>query len=486
LFFLLAACGAERVPAGPSGGNPPPKDAGSAGGDGGTSADAETTPTDGGVPPADAGEPCGNGLLEPGEACDPGLTSGPGACPTAGSCDDGDPCTADTIEGEACAAVCRHTSRPASRVADQCCPSGADSTTDPDCSSVCGNGLLEAGERCDPGVPSGAGSCPTAPSCDDGLACTADGVELDNQDPCSARCVSREITTPGRADGCCPSGAQPGQDPDCAGCGDGVVGGNETCDTAITSGPNRCPTSADCDDRDACTTDTLIGGGTCMAACTHAPNTSRANGDGCCLEPNATLRSEDLDCPQVPLGYRCDVGSDCTSNRCEAFDAYGGLKGCTAPCDPRAASVGSDCPASSDAALWPLCQSEANVTATGAHNVCTYWDGSPNVAAFLSPGPGLRVPLGTEVRFFALPAYADNVARNWQITLAPNAGLDVVGRMLGPALIEEGTVCNAGGLGQQEVCAVSFGAAQSSQRYWFAVAAMSGSGNFDITLALVP
>lgn len=371
-------------------------------------------------------------------------------------------------------------------ISDQCCPNGANSTTDPDCPAVCGNGILEGGERCDTAIAGGTGACPTQPSCDDNLACTTDAVELDNNNPCSARCVSREITQAGRVDGCCPSGAMPGQDPDCAGCGDGVVAANETCDTAITMGPNRCPTAADCNDNDACTNDTLIGGGTCMAACSHAENTSRANGDGCCLEPNATLRSEDLDCPQVPLGYLCNVGSDCDSNRCEAFDVYNGAKGCTASCDPRSITVAADCPASSDASLWALCQSEANVTMIGAHNVCTYWTGSPNVAALLAPGPGLRVQIGTETRFFALPTYADNVARNWRITIAPNPGLDVVGRTVGPALIEEGVVCNAGGLGQQEVCAMNLTAAQSNQRYWFAVAAMSGSGQFDITLVQMP
>ncbi len=51
---------------------------------------------------------CGNGRLDPGEACDRGLAQGmEGACPT--HCDDSDPCTLDSMRGwGTCKAQCRH------------------------------------------------------------------------------------------------------------------------------------------------------------------------------------------------------------------------------------------------------------------------------------------------------------------------------------------------------------------------------------------
>ena len=52
-------------------------------------------------PERDASEPvCGNGVVEPPELCD-------GDCPT--SCDDGDPCTTDSLVGSGCDRQCIHT-----------------------------------------------------------------------------------------------------------------------------------------------------------------------------------------------------------------------------------------------------------------------------------------------------------------------------------------------------------------------------------------
>ena len=105
---------------------------------------------------------CGNGQLDPGEACDPAIATGEGVCPTAATCNamgcgasySGNPASCDAQ----CAA-------PTCGDDDSCCPSGCDSTNDPQCTNTCGNGAVEEGETCD-------GDCPA--TCDDRNACTID------------------------------------------------------------------------------------------------------------------------------------------------------------------------------------------------------------------------------------------------------------------------------------------------------------------------
>lgn len=71
---------------------------------------------------------CGNGVLDPGETCDP-----PGSCPT--SCDDGDECTADSRTGRArdCNVVCTNEPIVDCTGGDGCCPEGCDASSDTDC-----------------------------------------------------------------------------------------------------------------------------------------------------------------------------------------------------------------------------------------------------------------------------------------------------------------------------------------------------------------
>ena len=79
---------------------------------------------------ADCADACGNGVVDPGETCDP-----PGSCPT--TCDDGDACTVEALVGGAatCDATC--TTAPVTLCADDdgCCPDGCDSSTDNDCTN---------------------------------------------------------------------------------------------------------------------------------------------------------------------------------------------------------------------------------------------------------------------------------------------------------------------------------------------------------------
>ena len=74
---------------------------------------------------------CNDGRIGAGETCDP-----PGTCPT--SCpDDGDPCTAEQLTGDAasCNVTCRHVpiTTCVSGAGDACCPTGCTPASDWDC-----------------------------------------------------------------------------------------------------------------------------------------------------------------------------------------------------------------------------------------------------------------------------------------------------------------------------------------------------------------
>lgn len=265
---------------------------------------------------------CGDGVVNSVEHCDTAIGSGdPGACPT--DCDDSDACTIDTLAGAECEAACEHGSITANVDDDGCCPSGSTSVDDNDCAVGCGNGVVESGETCDTAIASGnPGACPDLATCNDTIACTADSVA--NAGTCTAACVNTDITTPTDNDGCCPSGANPGNDDDCTGavCGDGVVTAPEACDTAIAAGDaGACPTLSDCTDSDPCTNNGVSQAGTCNAVCTTQNITVPTDDDGCC--PPAANEQTDNDCQPVcpnnviETGETCDDGNVIPGDGCD-------------------------------------------------------------------------------------------------------------------------------------------------------------------------
>src|SRR5262249_55426928 len=153
VFLILRLVCACASPAPAEGGDP-----GSAGSD------------EGGASPSSA---CGDGTVDhdAGETCDP-----PTSCPT--SCDDADPCTEDSMHGEAdqCSVVCMH-------LPVASCGIGK-----------CGNGVYDDDETCD-------GDCP---SCDDGDACTIDTAS-GSPETCDVVCAHVAITACRGGDGCCPA-----------------------------------------------------------------------------------------------------------------------------------------------------------------------------------------------------------------------------------------------------------------------------------------
>lgn len=86
---------------------------------------------------------CGDDRVDLGETCD-------GNCPD--TCDDGNACTLDSMEGspDTCNAVCSHEPQIQCENGDGCCPAGCNTFLDADCESVCGNAIVEQGETCDP------------------------------------------------------------------------------------------------------------------------------------------------------------------------------------------------------------------------------------------------------------------------------------------------------------------------------------------------
>ncbi|PKN47252.1 MAG: hypothetical protein CVU59_03540 [Deltaproteobacteria bacterium HGW-Deltaproteobacteria-17] len=242
---------------------------------------------------------CGNGVIEPGETCDP-----PGSCPT--TCDDGDSCTADTMTGHTddCTAGCSSLPILTCIHDDGCCPSNCNALNDNDCASACGNNVVEPGETCDPPA-----SCPSLASCNDGDPCTTD-VLTGNAASCTAACGTIPVTTCLDGDGCCPEGCNMLTDDGCsANCGNGVIEPGETCDP-----PASCPTS--CSDGNTCTTDTLTGSAAnCNSACTYPAIVSCVGGDGCC--PAGCNANNDANCTPlcgnnvVEPGETCDPPASC-------------------------------------------------------------------------------------------------------------------------------------------------------------------------------
>lgn len=192
-------------------------------------AKVDGTATTDGDPEADGGSDpvaipsCGNGALDPGETCDPAITSGEGACP---ACTSTDACRPRTLEGsaESCSARCIEAPVTSCVAGDGCCPAGCRSTTDGDCPVACGNGVIEAGETCDGNCP---GSC-AAPN-----ACTTATLE-GSPASCNARCVQVPVTACVSGDGCCAPGCSHLNDLDCA----------DPCESASTSCPGAPPGSA--------------------------------------------------------------------------------------------------------------------------------------------------------------------------------------------------------------------------------------------------
>jgi len=239
---------------------------------------------------------CGNGVLEPGETCDPMAS-----CPTAATCIASDRCLATELTGDAttCTAKCVITKIEECSSGDGCCPEGCTFSKDNDCSPTCGDGEVGASESCEP--TNKQQPCPT--NCDDGNACTLD-VKTGTPEQCNVACTHMPIVLPAHGDGCCPSGANATNDADCKPkCGNNVVESGEICD-------GNCPTS--CDDRDECTIDHQTGSATtCDIKCSRTDSTSPS-----CLCGNGRKDPNEScdDTSSTRCQTSCNDGNSCTTD----------------------------------------------------------------------------------------------------------------------------------------------------------------------------
>lgn len=178
----------------------------------------------------------------------------------------------------------------------------------------CGDGIISGVEKCDTAIEEGQeGACPS--ECPPLAACA---TRVLNGTACQAECVLVEPSC-ANDDGCCPGSCNATNDNDCSSaCGDGRIDTElgETCEPEVKPCEQR---DQDCDDKDPCTQDRLLGSAlNCNSLCTHTPITERVANDQCC--PSGADNSVDPDCAPVcgngvrENGEDCDGSEDCSAD----------------------------------------------------------------------------------------------------------------------------------------------------------------------------
>jgi hypothetical protein len=250
---------------------------------------------------------CGDGQVGAGETCDG--ADCPTSCPAAA-------CVTSTLVGGAatCDARCETAPITACQSADGCCPAGCTVDQDSDCTPapMCGNGVKDAGETCD------GADCPTALSCGDNDACTADSL-VGNPAMCDAACLNEPIVICADGDGCCQPSCM-GMDSDCAAVPTGDTG-------------SVCVDDADCGaSQDAlCITDPGFVGGYCTTL--FCQSDADCGGDALCLAVDQQGTTACFD--------GCIADADCrTGYICEDI---GGVGICFPPESGPSLTVGDSC-----------------------------------------------------------------------------------------------------------------------------------------------
>lgn len=237
---------------------------------------------------------CGNGKVDAGEMCDGA------SCPK--TCDDGNPCTADVMQGSAaaCSAVCVHKSATFASCPGGTCDENGQCQVKP--VAMCGDGRVDTGEKCD-------GNCPTPASCDDGNPCTSDFVEGSG---CSRQCAHDPF----------PAGWSGGGSCQCDGDGACREGGGTTGNDE-GSWYGLCKSSADCDGTTCieglCTSD-CSSDSNCGAAVSAGLKAHCLAGGQLCVQSGCTSDS------QCPAGQFC--AETTTVRACNPRPCGTGLPSC--------------------------------------------------------------------------------------------------------------------------------------------------------------
>jgi cysteine-rich repeat protein len=275
--------------------------------DDGTGESGDGDPDDGESGDGDGDLVCGNGVEDPGEACDDGnddntdtcldtcelASCGDGHVGPGEGCDDG-----NMVDDDDCTNGCALTScgDGVTQAPEQCDDENADDTDEclSTCvSASCGDGFIHQGvEGCDDGNPSDVDACLSTcvdASCGDGFVQAGiedcDDANMADDDACVTGCVMAEC-----GDGLVEQGvedcddANMANDDTCvdgciaASCGDGFVGPGEGCDDAnlidddacsndcslVSCGDGVVQLGEDCDDADPDNTDACLD--TCVVA----------------------------------------------------------------------------------------------------------------------------------------------------------------------------------------------------------------------------
>jgi cysteine-rich repeat protein len=304
---------------------------------------------------------CGNGILEPGEACDDGNTAAGDCCSptcefeTAGSAcaDDTNPCTNDVCNATG---QCTHPANTATCDDGVFC-NGADTCSGGTCSVHAGDPCA-AGSECNRTCSEASRACAAAagvPCSSDGNVCTTDQcngagacVHTPNNAPCDDLLFCNGADT--CAGGTCSVHA-----------GNPCVGGGE-CNASCSENPRTCaaPAGTACSsDGNVCTSDTCNGAGQCV----HPPNAAPCddgvfcNGADTCSGGTCSVHAGDpcaagaachRTCTEAthsclsPAGSACaDDGNGCTNDVCNGSGTCTHPPN-TAPCDDGVFCNGAD------------------------------------------------------------------------------------------------------------------------------------------------
>ncbi|MEO0460186.1 MAG: DUF4215 domain-containing protein [Myxococcota bacterium] len=227
----------------------------------------------------EAANVCGNSVLESGEGCDDGNTTGGDGCSATCRIEDGGACNGDG-SGETGSASCASGICDASEDPDTC-----------EAADVCGNSVLETGEACDDGNTTAGDGCTETCTIENGGTCSND-----------ADCDSGL---------CSPLGGGTCVAPDT--CGNGVLESGEGCDDGTGSpagsgtGSAQCSTSCTLNDGQACNADTAgeVGAASCASGICDASE-----------DPDTCESANSCGNGAVETGESCDDGNTLTGDGC--------------------------------------------------------------------------------------------------------------------------------------------------------------------------
>jgi hypothetical protein len=313
----------------------------------------------------DMGPACGNGVVDPGETCDPGAGSATPCPVSASDCDDHNSCTTDSLSGSGCQATCTHVA-----VADSTgCMMGTVSGV---CTAgACCTGCVKGGV-CMPGATDAKACGAAGNACFD---CTQNSATATCSAGSCSGCDATSCTTDGRTCGTSSCGFN------CGGCADGCVNGaithyactNKSCQM---NGSGNCGLYAACATSSTCAT-TCAGDNGCVATAwcgSSACKPKVALGSACSKE---TTGDHECASPNVCSWAPNGTSGICTSTRCSACLAADAAGGCTSlivyGSDPRGACAGY----TATSCHQNFCAGNSyGVAVLGVADFCDYgWDG---------------------------------------------------------------------------------------------------------------